>query len=58
MKKKNSTGTLLAQWVKNPPAMQETREDAGQMPGSGRFPGGGKGPPPPVPCLEDPMGRA
>ena len=33
---------LMAQWVENPPAMQDTR-DEGLIPGSGRFPGEGNG---------------
>ena len=31
--------------------------DAGSMPGSGRFPGGGKGNPLHYSCLENPMDR-
>ena len=34
------------------------REDAGQIPGTGRFPGGRKWPPPLASCLENPMDRA
>ena len=39
----------MAQWVKNPPAMQKT----GLIPRLGRFPGGGHGNPPQYPCLEN-----
>ena len=40
--------------VKNPPA---NAGDIGLIPGSGRFPGGGKGNPLQVSCLEKPMDR-
>ena len=40
--------------VENLPA---SAGDAGSMPGSGRFPGGGKGNPLHYSCLENPMDR-
>ena len=43
----------MAQWVKNPPAMQET-EEMGSIPGSGRFPGEGNGNPRQYSCLGKP----
>ena len=49
---------LVAQMVKNPPAMQETWvRDLGSIPGLGRFPGEGNGNPLQYSCLENPMGR-
>ena len=42
----------MAQWVKNPPAMQETQET-----GSGRCPGGGNDDPLQYSCLGNPMDR-
>ena len=44
----------MAQWVKNPPAMQETQ---GWIPGSGRSLGGGNGNLLQYSCLENPMDR-
>ena len=41
--------SLVAQMVKNPPAMQET--PAGSIPGSGRSPGEGNGNPLQYSCL-------
>ena len=41
----NIWASLMAQWVKDPPAMQETQVDMGLIPGSGKFPGGRKGNP-------------
>ena len=35
----------VAQWVKNPPAMQEMQADTSSIPGLGRSPGGGHGNP-------------
>ena len=35
----------VAQWVKNPPAMQEMQTDGSSVPGLGRSPGGGHGNP-------------
>ena len=35
----------MAQWVKNPPAIQEITGDAGLIPESGRSLGGGNGNP-------------
>ena len=52
--------SLVAQSVKNPPAMQETAYDAGDLdsiPGSERFPGEGNGNPLQYACLENPMNR-
>ena len=43
--------------VKNPPAKSGDRRDAGLIPGSGRFPGGGHGNPLWYSCLENPMDR-
>ena len=42
--------SLVVQMVKNPPAMQE-------IPGLGRFPGGGHGNPLQYSCLENPYGQ-
>ena len=52
--------SLLAQLVKNPPAVQETRPSAGNLgstPGLGRSPGEGNGNPLQCSCLENPMDR-
>ena len=46
--------SLLAQMVKNLPAMQEILS---LIPGSGRFPGEGNGNPLQYSCLENPMDR-
>ena len=43
--------------VKNPPANAGDTRDAGLIPGSGRFPGGGHGNPLQYSCLENPMDR-
>ena len=43
---------MVAQMVKNPPAMQET---AGLIPGLGRSPGEGSGYPLQYSCLENPV---
>jgi len=43
--------------VKNSPAMQETRVDAGAIPGLGRSTGGGNGNLLQCSCLENPMDR-
>ena len=43
--------------VKNPPAIQGAAGDAGSIPGSGRFLGGGHGNPLQYSCLENPMDR-
>ena len=45
---------LVAQQVKNPPAVQET---PGLIPGLGRSPGEGNGNPLQYSCLENPMSR-
>ena len=50
----------MAQSVKNLPAMQDTAckaRDAGSIPGSARFSGGGNGNPLQYSCLENPMDR-
>ena len=43
--------------VKNPPADAGDARNAGSIPGSGRFPGGGHGSPLQHSCLENPMDR-
>ena len=43
--------------VKNLPAKERDVRDAGSIPGSGRFPGGGHGNPLQYPCLEYLMDR-
>ena len=43
--------------VKNPPANAGGARDAGSIPGSGRFPGGGNDKPLQYPCLENSMDR-
>ena len=48
------TASLVAQMVKNPPAMWE---NLGSIPGSGRFPGEGHGNPLQYSCLENSMDR-
>ena len=51
---------VLPRWylvVKNPPACAADIRDGGLVPGSGRFPGGGRGTPLQYPCLENPMDR-
>ena len=51
-----SISTLpLAQWVKNPPAIQETGE-TGSIPGLGKYPGAGNGHPLQYSCLGNPTG--
>ena len=47
----------MAQPVKYPPAVQETQEDVGSIPGSGRSLGGGHGNPLQFSCLENSMDR-
>ena len=49
--------SLMAQWVKNPPTMQETQEMPGSVPGLGRSPGGGHGNPLQYSCLGNHMDR-
>ena len=49
-----TTASLVAQTVKNLPAMQETQ---GLTPGLGRSPGGGEGNPLQYSCLENSMDR-
>ena len=46
----------MSQQVKNPPAMQETR-DTSSIPGLGRSLGEGNGNPPQYSCLKNPMDR-
>ena len=48
--------SLVAQSLKKPPAMQETK-DAGSISGLGRSPGGGHDNPLQYSCLENPMDR-
>ena len=43
--------------VKNPPANAGDIRDAGLIPGSGRYPGGGHGSPLQYSCLENPRNR-
>ena len=47
----------VALMVKNPPANAGEVRDAGSIPGSGRYSGGGHGKPPQYSCLENPMDR-
>jgi len=48
----------LAQWVKNPPAIQETQKtDTGLIPEMGRSPREGISDPLQLSCLKTPMGR-
>ena len=47
----------MAQWVKNPPAVQETQERRDSAPGSGRSPGVGNGNPLKCFCLENLVDR-
>ena len=47
----------MAQWVKNPPAMQEIQETRGLIPGLGRSPGEGNGNPLQYTFLENPTDR-
>ena len=43
--------------VKNPPANAGDVRDGSVIPGSGRYPGGGRGNPLQYPCLENPKDR-
>jgi len=43
--------------IRNSPANAKDVRDAGSIPGSGRFPGGGHGNPLQYSCLENPMDR-
>ena len=43
--------------VKNPPVNAGDTGDAGSIPGSGRYPGGGHGNPLQYSCLENPVDR-
>ena len=55
-----SSSSLVAQSVKDPPAIQETAcstGDPGLIPGSGRSPGEENGNPLQYSCLENPMDR-
>ena len=49
--------TQVAQWVKNPPAMQEIEEMPVRSLGLGRSSRGGHGNPLQYSCLENPMDR-
>ena len=54
----SSRASLIAQMIKNPPAVQETWvQSLGSIPGLGRFPGEGKGYPLQYPCLGNSMDR-
>ena len=53
----NNLGFLMAQRVKNLPVMQEPQKTWVQIPGLGRFPGGGKDNPLQHSCLKNPMNR-
>ena len=56
--REQSGASLMAQSVKNPPAMQESAcnaRDPGSIPGSGRSPGEGNGSPLQCACLESPV---
>ena len=44
-------------WVKDSPASVGDARDAGSIPGSGRFPGGGHGSPLEYSCMENPLDR-
>jgi len=52
-----SRASQVALMVKNPPANAGEVRDAGSIPGSGRYSGGGHGKPPQYSCLENPMDR-
>ena len=54
---KNYRTSQVAQWAKNLPAMQETQEDTGLIPGSGRSPGGGHSNPLQYSYLKNSMDR-
>ena len=45
----------MAQWVRNPPTMQDTQEKTGSIPGLGKSPGEGNGNPFQYSCLENSM---
>ena len=47
----------MALVVRNPPANAGDLKDTGLIPGSGRFPGGGRGNPLQYSCLENPYGQ-
>ena len=49
--------SLVAQWVKNPTARQETQANTGSIHWLGRSPGKGNGYPFQYSCLENPMDR-
>ena len=52
-----SRASQVALMVKNPPANAGEVRDAGSIPGSGRYSGGGHGKPPQYSCLENPTDR-
>ena len=54
MYNKITLASLMAQWLKNPPA---NAGDVGSIPGSGRSPGEGRGNPLQDSCLGNPMDR-
>ena len=47
----------MALVIKSPPATEGDVRDMGLIPGSGRFPGRGRGNPVQYSCLENPMDR-
>ena len=53
----SQVASQVAQWVKNPPAMQEMQADTGSIPRSVRSPGEGHSNPLQYCCLENPMDR-
>ena len=53
----SNPASRMAQWVKNPLAMEETQADATSITRSGRFPGGGRGNPLQYSWLENPRGQ-
>ena len=57
MAKERNVASQMVLVVKNPPTNAGDVRDAGSIPGSGRFPGGGDGNPLQYSCLENPMDR-
>ena len=52
-----SEASHVAQWVKNPPTMQEMKADVGSVPKLRRSPAGGHGNPLQYSCQDNPMDR-
>ena len=50
-------GSLMAQWVKSLPAVQEIQADVSFIPRSGRCPGKGHASPLQYSCLKNPLDR-